>query len=66
MSFEITLVQTCDACAETRVFDLRNFMPLRESTIDTILSNGGWREIKTGKHICNECINKALSGELNK
>jgi len=66
MTVEMTLVQTCDVGGETRTFDLKKFQPFRMDTIDNIVNNAGWREIKSGKHICAECIQKALNGNLVK
>lgn len=46
----IQIVQTCDGCKTQR--ELR--VPARAA-------DGGWREVSTAKHLCADCIDKALT-----
>ena len=62
----MSLTQTCNVGGETRTFDLARFTPFHAGTVENISNSAGWREIKPGKHICPECIQKALSGDLAK
>lgn len=65
MTLLLTVYQTCDGCGTARQFDVAHSvsaitteqlakMPIRE----------GWREVKTNKHLCRDCIQKALERPL--
>lgn len=48
-SVTLVLTQTCDGCGKYRT------IPGRADQL-----NGGWREVSTAKHLCSECITRAL------
>lgn len=43
-------IQTCDGCGTTRELTQRDPIPQKE----------GWREVDNNKHLCAQCIFKAL------
>ena len=49
----ITITQTCDGCGATR-----------ELAGLSHADNAGWRSVSGLKHLCAECINKALKEKV--
>lgn len=53
MTLEVTIIQKCNGCKATR--QLRS---------EEEAEHGGWRAVSSGKHLCVDCINVALTGGI--
>lgn len=49
MTIKTVITQMCDGCKETRDLELHESHEL-----------GGWRPVKTNRHLCPKCIDKAI------
>lgn len=56
----ISITQTCDGCRKTRSLNNVGYHGGR-STIRAQAKTGGWRDVQEFKHLCPECITKAIS-----
>lgn len=56
----ITVTQTCDSCGKTR--DLAEERNDRVGPLDipSVAGTKGWREVRTGRHLCSTCIDGIL------
>lgn len=52
MTIKIVMIQTCDGCGKERDLDPK--------LADDKGEFGGWRCIRTDRHVCTECIDKLL------
>lgn len=59
----ITVIQTCDRCGTKRGIAVTGaYGP--EVSLKHLVTNGGWVVIdgrKDGKHLCSDCVERALS-----